>query len=301
MHVVERIPQLEVRPGVQWQKIALDSLLAVGGVAIITGIIVSLQLYPRVPNISDIYLLLILPLATWRGRYAAILSAIAAFLIFDFFQVPPRYSFNMTPSGGVALVIFLFTAVITSQLAAIMQQRAQQAWRRERESRILYEMMHLVNSKITFDEQLDMLALSIVRVFAPWGVRECALLLPDKNRQLVIKADAPIQIESFTLSPEQMTAAGLVMSEGKGRTLAAAIASSGDPALLYLLPLQVNGRSLGVLAFHMQSSVMWLANLERIHNGLEGADDQGAFFWTVLDQVASTIERGRLRLAMSHF
>jgi K+-sensing histidine kinase KdpD len=260
-----------------------------------------LQLYPRVPNISVIYLLLILPLATMRGRYAAILAAIAAFLMFDFFQVPPLYTLTMTAGGGVALVIFLITAVITSQLAATSQQNTQQAWRRERESRILYEMMHLVNSKITFDEQLDMLALSIVRVFAPWGVRERALLLPDKNRQLAIKADAPLQIESFTLSPEQMTAAGLVMSEGKGRTLAGAIASSGEPAHLYLLPLQVNGRSLGVLALHMQSSVTWLANLERIHNGLEGADDQGAFFWTVLDQVASTIERGRLRLAMSHF
>lgn len=300
MHVIEGIPQLEVQARVRWQKIVLDSLLAIGGVLIITGIIAILHLYPNIPDISVIYLLLILPLATLRGRYAAILAAFAAFLAFDFFQVPPIYSFYLPASRGVELVILLFTAIVTSQLAASAQQSAQHAWRRERETRILYEMMHLVNSKITFDEQLDMLALSIVRIFSPWGVSECALLLPDTNGQLVIKADAPIQIESFILSQEQMTVAGQVMSEGKGRTLTDAIDSSGKPILLYLLPLKVNGRSLGVLALHMSQSAPWLANLEQIHNEQNRTDDQSAFFWTVLDQVASTIERGHLRLAMSH-
>ncbi len=299
MHTIERIPQIEVRTRVRWQKIALDSLLAIGGVLIITGIIAFWQLYPGIPDISVIYLLLILPLATLRGRYAAILAAFAAFLAFDFFQVPPIYSFYLPASRGVELVILLLTAIVTSQLAASTQQSAQRAWRRERETRILYEMMHLVNSKISFDEQLDTLALSIVRIFSPWGVSECALLLPDTDKRLVIKADAPIQIESFALSQEQMTVVGQVMSEGRGRTLAGAIDASDKPMSLYLLPLQVNGRSLGVLALHMLQSAPWLANLEQIRSEQNITDDQGAFFWTVLDQVASTIERGYLRLSMS--
>ena len=56
---------------------------------IVTGIIYAFHLYPTIPNISIVYLLVILVLASTRGRYAAILAAVIAFLSFDFFLVPP--------------------------------------------------------------------------------------------------------------------------------------------------------------------------------------------------------------------
>jgi len=49
-------------------------------------------------------------------------------------------------------------------------------------------------------------------VFSPWGVRECALLLFDENGILSMQADAPISIERFTLSPDEMVAAREVMN-----------------------------------------------------------------------------------------
>src|SRR5438270_11781227 len=65
------------------------------------------------------------------------------------------------------------------------------------------------------DEQLDSIVLSLVRVFSPWGVRECALLLPDENGILSIEADAPVRIERFILSPDEMATAREVMAQGK--------------------------------------------------------------------------------------
>lgn len=43
-----------------------------------TGIIYAFHLYPTIPNISMVYLLLILLLATTRGRYAALVAAVVA-------------------------------------------------------------------------------------------------------------------------------------------------------------------------------------------------------------------------------
>src|SRR5215471_1792047 len=71
----------------------LDSLLACAGSLLVTGVIVVFHLYPAIPNISIFYLLVVLALAVVRGRYAAILASLVAFLSFDFFIVPPLFTF----------------------------------------------------------------------------------------------------------------------------------------------------------------------------------------------------------------
>src|SRR5439155_24376888 len=68
-----------------WQRYLLDTLLALGGAMLVTGIIYLFQLYPRIPNISIVYLLVVLALASTRGRYPAILAPLVAFLAFDYF------------------------------------------------------------------------------------------------------------------------------------------------------------------------------------------------------------------------
>ena len=89
MHTIEQIPQLPVHTRKPWQQYLLDSLLAVVGALIVTGIIYAFHLYPTIPNISIVYLLVVLALASMRGRYASILASLVAFLSFDFFLVPP--------------------------------------------------------------------------------------------------------------------------------------------------------------------------------------------------------------------
>ena len=63
---------------------------------LVTGVIFAFQLYPRIPNISIVYLLVVLALASTRGRYAAIFASLVAFLSFDFFLVPPLYVFTIS-------------------------------------------------------------------------------------------------------------------------------------------------------------------------------------------------------------
>jgi len=117
-----------------------DSLLALGGVALVTSVIAVAHLYPRIPTISFAYLLVVLALASTRGLPAAILASLLAMLSFDFFFFPPPYTFVVVKMEDLlTLAVFLAAAVLTSQLASAQHRSAEQARSRERELRLLYE------------------------------------------------------------------------------------------------------------------------------------------------------------------
>jgi signal transduction histidine kinase len=138
--LIERTSSPKASVRLRWKHYVGDSMLALGGVILITSVIAVAHLYPRIPTIAFVYLLLVLTLASTRGLYAAILTSLLAFLCFDFFFFPPPYTFLVIKTEDLlTLVVFLTTAIITGQLASALRQRAEQANSRERELRILYE------------------------------------------------------------------------------------------------------------------------------------------------------------------
>ncbi len=128
------------RPEWFWKRTGFDSLVAFGGVASATAMISLTHLYPRIPTISFVYLLIVLFVASTRGLYAAILASLLAFCAYIFFLVPPLYTFLVPRIEDLfTLAVFLATAIITGQLASALRRRAEQAQSRERELRALYE------------------------------------------------------------------------------------------------------------------------------------------------------------------
>jgi signal transduction histidine kinase len=140
MKHVEPGATLQAKAEPTWRRYVSDSALALGGTALITSVLAMAHLYPRIPTISLIYLLLVLALASTRGLYAAILASLLSFLCFDFFFFPPPYTFLVVKAEDLlTLVVFLTTAIITGQLASALRRRIEQGRSRERELRILYE------------------------------------------------------------------------------------------------------------------------------------------------------------------
>src|SRR6185436_7399010 len=91
---------------------------ALCSVALVSGAIALIERGVRIANISMLYLIAVLAIATLFGSGPAVLASLAAFLTFDFFFVHPRYTFTVgDPEEWVALLLFLATAVITGQLA----------------------------------------------------------------------------------------------------------------------------------------------------------------------------------------
>jgi len=132
------LQQARAAPG--WRRSASDSLLAIAGVALVTGVIAATHLYPRLPSSALTYLLVIVALASTRGHYAAILAALLASFSFNFFLAPSPDEFTFTElEAPLDPVVFLATAIVTGQLTAALRRHAEQARRREREARLLSE------------------------------------------------------------------------------------------------------------------------------------------------------------------
>jgi signal transduction histidine kinase len=123
-----------------WRRYVSDSLFAVGGVALVTSIIASAHLYPRIPSIAFTYLLVIVVLASTRGVYAALLAALLVSFSFGFFLAPSLSGLAFSDLEDLLdPLVFLLTTVITGQIIAVLRRHAEQAKIREREIRIFSE------------------------------------------------------------------------------------------------------------------------------------------------------------------
>ncbi len=297
--------------GKLWRRYAIDTLLATFASAVITFFIFKAKLYPAIPNISFLYLLAVLGLASRRGLYAAIIASIAAFLLFDFLLTDPFFTFVITKmEEWLALFIFLVTAMITAQLASALRQRAEEAVQREKETRALYELVSATTNEASLERQLALVARAILTNFASVNVRDCAILLPDTRGNLQLQADACNAPDQMRLSSDEMKTAAIVLHEGKIIDLHSDIspssatktcnnrytrfinANSKRSHYVRLIPLQMGPHIVGVVRLLMEGRAHHLP-IDRAKVGGEQYR-QAAFFWTFLDQAASMIERARL-------
>src|ERR1700674_2697974 len=101
--------------------------VAIAGALLITGAIALISSRTSVPGLSAFYLLLVLWLGARWGRGPALAASLAAFLLYDFFFVPPVGTLSVSGTTELfGLVVLLAVALVTSQLAASLR-RAQAA------------------------------------------------------------------------------------------------------------------------------------------------------------------------------
>ncbi len=315
MEQTDHLPSLYSKELLPWRRYLVDSVLGVVATFLVTGILYYFQLYPRIPNISLLYLLVILTLASTRGLYAAILASIIAFLSFDYFLVPPYYTFTISKfDEWLALFVFLVTAIITSQLASALRHRAEQARLREHETRILYELVRATTSEESLQRQLSIIAHSVVDVFSSWGVRDCEILLPDTKGKLMVQGSAMQPLDQVMLSSDEEATASWVMSQAQTVELhdvalvsqnstdyapRAIVRSTANKNIvrryIRMIPLEMGKKVHGVLCLFMEDNPRLLALEKNLGAERERSNSQSAFFWTFVDQATSMIERARLR------
>lgn len=128
--------------------------IALIGVAVMTALIGLVLSMAPVANISMLYLVIVLALATRLGRGPAVAASFGSFLAYDWFFVDPRHQFTVAdPAEWLSLGVLLITAIITSQLAASERMRTEQARLREREAVLLYDALRLIGAP-DFDDGL---------------------------------------------------------------------------------------------------------------------------------------------------
>jgi K+-sensing histidine kinase KdpD len=89
---------------------------------------------------SIVYLIPVLICAIWWGFVSAIVGICASAGVADFLFIPPFYTFVISdPKQIVEIALFLFVALVTSNLAARLKNEVDTSHRREREIQNLYE------------------------------------------------------------------------------------------------------------------------------------------------------------------
>ncbi len=187
---------------------------AVGGAVIITALIGFVQARTSVGGLSAIYPLLVLWLgATW-GRWPAVTASVCAFLLYDFFFVPPVGTFVVAgPSQLVELTVLLAVALVTGQLAASLGRTRAVSEALAAESRALYE---LATAALRSSEVTSALSLLSGRATAIDGVSLFALVAMDFGHTVPLAGGAlgPDDLKQAEWAFQNGRAIGMSVSDG---------------------------------------------------------------------------------------
>ncbi len=210
--------------------------------AFATGIAALLFPYFDLANIAMLFLLDVVLVALKFGRGPAVLASFLSVGFYDFFFVPPRFSFAVSDVQYLlTFSVMLIIALIIGQLTANLRYQARVASHRELRLRSLYEMARDLSSVLV---QSEVVAIGRKFVSSTFGVRVAMMLVDDGDKLLkdpgVPEADLSIAQWCF----DHNTPAGLSTDTLAGSNM------------LYL-PLQAPMRTRGVLAVEPKNA-RWL-------------------------------------------
>jgi two-component system sensor histidine kinase KdpD len=95
---------------------------------LVTGAIELLKGHIPVLSLAVLYIFAVLPIAIVWGRAFGVVVAVASMLAFNFFFLPPLYTFTLADSRNwFALLVFVVTAVVVSELAARSRREARES------------------------------------------------------------------------------------------------------------------------------------------------------------------------------
>src|SRR6267378_5026786 len=190
---------------------------AIAGAVLVTIAIGVISTRFQVPGLSAFYLLLVLWLgATW-GRGPAVAGSIAAFLLYDFYFVPPVGTFEVRgQSELLELVVLLAVALVTGQLASSLRRTQSAAEALAADERAMYE---LATAALRSPEVTVALGLLSERALRLQGVSRFALVAMDFGSAVPLAGGevSADELRQATWCYENKRPIGVALSDGAVR------------------------------------------------------------------------------------
>ncbi len=124
-------------------------------VAVALGIGLILQRYLGISVIALVFLTAVLTSAIAYGLWPALAASLISTLAYNFFFLPPLYTFTISdPQNVVALFFFAIVALIASNLTARMRSQALAARQRAKTNEDLYLFSRKLGGAVTLDDLL---------------------------------------------------------------------------------------------------------------------------------------------------
>jgi two-component system, OmpR family, sensor histidine kinase KdpD len=207
--------------------------------AICTGF--GAAVFPRYLSLTEVAMLFVLATGVVAYRYSrgpSVFTAFLAILLFDFFFVPPRFTFAVSDARyvltfGVMLSIALLISVLTLRVRA----QAEMARERERGTAALYGMTRELAATRGLADLMGVATRHVQDTFSAAAV----VLLPGPGGAL----EAP-GVPSFAIDEKERSVAQWVLERGGGR-LAGAGSDTLPAARGLYVPLVTTTGTIGVL------------------------------------------------------
>ena len=219
---------------VRWGRYLAALLLTL----LCTGIAAVMNPYLELSNLVMIYLLGVAATGLWLGRGPSVMTAVLNVAAFDFFFVPPRFTFAVGDAQYlITFAVMLIIALTIATLMASVRQQNRVAGARERRTALLYAM----SRELAAARGLPSMSGIAIRHVAEVFDCEAAVLLPDASGRL----QSPPSTDPGTYQGSDLAVAQWVVDHGRR----AGLGSDTLPAAPALyLPLGDETRRLGVLA-----------------------------------------------------
>jgi len=224
-----------VAPPLRWRR--YFAALAIS--AICSAVAALMDPYLELSNLVMVYLLGVTAAGLWFGRGPSVLAAVLNVAAFDFFFVPPRFTFAVGDVQYlVTFAVMLTIALTIATLVASVRQQTRVAGARERRTAMLYAMSRELAATRGSSSMAGIAVKHVAEVFQCTAV----VLLPDVNGKLHHPVDPAI---TGSYRGSDVAVAQWVLEHGRR----AGFGSDTLPATPALyLPLGDAARRLGVLA-----------------------------------------------------
>ena len=170
-------PTFEIRP----------YIVALAAVTIALGVSRSIQPYFGIENVDLVFLVAVVVIAVRYGLLPSLAASLAASLCYNFFFLPPLYTFTIAdPKNLAAFVFFILVALLISNLAARVRAQALTARGRSQTTEQLYAFSRKLAGGGTLD---DVLWATAFQAASMLKVR-VVLLLPEEGF-IAVKAGYP--------------------------------------------------------------------------------------------------------------
>ncbi len=248
-------------------------LWALLATAICTGIGWLMVEHFDLANLIMVYLLGVVVVAARYGRWPSVLSSFLSVLSFDFFFVPPRFSFAVSDTQYLIIfAVMLLVGLVISSMTVRIQHQAKIAGHRERRTASLYAMSRELAATRGEENIMRITIKHLAEVFEAQAV----VLLPDKTECIVYPTgDGSAQ----SCHGSDLSVAQWVFDHGQMAGQGTDTLPGGD---VVYLPLKAPSGMIGVLA---------LLPLNPVRIALP---EQQRLLETFVSQIALALERVRL-------
>jgi two-component system, OmpR family, sensor histidine kinase KdpD len=143
----------------QQSELLLGALVGAGSVTLVSLAVAALKPHLPVLSLGVLYVFAVLAVAVRWGIVLAAVTSVASMLVFNWFFLPPRHTFQLRDGANWAvLAVYLVTAVVVSALAARARARQEDAEQRRREADVLAEAAGDLLRGVDLAAELDKLS-----------------------------------------------------------------------------------------------------------------------------------------------